>query len=152
MVPVTILERERERADVAWGAGKPLVIEEVNVNPPQEMEIRIKVACTSLCRSDITAWESQGWGLTVTLGVPKVKPEVTAHYGIFLTGRTLKGSLFGGWKPKSDLPSLVDMYTKKFRLVSNSEVEFINHLGEDGDINGLAGLEPWAGCLRSTSA
>ncbi|CAL2261932.1 unnamed protein product [Prunus armeniaca] len=101
------------KAAVAWGAGKPLVIEEVNVNPPQAMEIRIKVACTSLCRSDITAWESQGWGLTVTFGVPKVKPEVTAHYGIFLTGRTLKGSLFGGWKPKSDLPSLVDMYTKK---------------------------------------
>ncbi|CAL8159598.1 unnamed protein product [Prunus armeniaca] len=126
-------------AAVAWGDGKPLVIEEVNVNPPQAMEIRIKVACTSLCRSDITAWESQGWGLTVTLGVPKVKPEVTAHYGIFLTGRTLKGSLFGGWKPKSDLPSLVDMYTKK--------VEFINHLGEDGDINGQVGLEPWAGCL-----
>ncbi|CAL2261937.1 unnamed protein product [Prunus armeniaca] len=137
MVPVTILERERERgvlrvcacsffsfshlgAAVAWGAGKPLVIEEVNVNPPQAMEIRIKVACTSLCRSDITAWESQGWGLTVTLGVPKVKPEVTAHYGIFLTGRTLKGSLFGGWKPKSDLPSLVDMYTKKVKLTKTS--------------------------------
>ncbi|CAL2261958.1 unnamed protein product [Prunus armeniaca] len=46
-------------AAVAWGAGKPLVIEEVNVNPPQAMEIRIKVACTSLCCSDITAWESQ---------------------------------------------------------------------------------------------
>ncbi|KAL6281115.1 hypothetical protein ACE6H2_017996 [Prunus campanulata] len=46
-------------AAVAWGAGKPLVIEEVNVNPPQAMEIRIKVVCTSLCRSDIPAWESQ---------------------------------------------------------------------------------------------
>lgn len=62
----------------------------------------------------------KGWGLTVTLGVPKVKPEVTAHYGIFLTGRTLKGSLFGGWKPKSDLPSLVDMYTKKVKLTKTS--------------------------------
>ena len=51
--------------------------------------------------------------MTVTLGVPKVKPEIAAHYGIFLTGRTLKGSLFGGWRPKSDLPSLVDMYMKK---------------------------------------
>ncbi|BFG32555.1 hypothetical protein CerSpe_188280 [Prunus speciosa] len=47
------------KAAVAWGAGKPLVVEEVNVNPPQAMEIRIKVVCTSLCRSDITAWESQ---------------------------------------------------------------------------------------------
>lgn len=51
--------------------------------------------------------------MTVTLGVPKVKPEIAAHYGLFLTGKTLKGSLFGGWKPKSDLSSLVDMYMKK---------------------------------------
>ncbi|CAI0400185.1 unnamed protein product [Linum tenue] len=55
----------------------------------------------------------QGWGLTVTLGVPKVKPEMSAHYGLLLTGRTLKGTIFGGWKPKSDLPSLVDMYMNK---------------------------------------
>lgn len=56
----------------------------------------------------------------MTLGVPKVKPEVTAHYGIFLTGRTLKGSLFGGWKPKSDLPSLVEMYIKKVILTTET--------------------------------
>ncbi|KAB2633823.1 alcohol dehydrogenase-like 6 [Pyrus ussuriensis x Pyrus communis] len=46
-------------AAVAWGAGQPLVIEQVNVSPPQPMEIRIKVVCTSLCRSDLSAWESQ---------------------------------------------------------------------------------------------
>jgi len=49
----------------------------------------------------------------VTLGVPKVKPEVSAHYALLLSGRTLKGSLFGGWKPKSDIPSLVDKYLSK---------------------------------------
>ncbi|CAN6481693.1 unnamed protein product [Victoria cruziana] len=54
-----------------------------------------------------------GWGLTVTLGVPKMKPEVSAHYGLLLSGRTLKGTLFGGWKPKSELPKLVDMYLNK---------------------------------------
>ncbi|CAA0819898.1 Alcohol dehydrogenase-like 6 [Striga hermonthica] len=54
-----------------------------------------------------------GWGLTVTLGVPKERPEIAAHHGLFLTGRTLTGSLFGGWKPKSDLPSLVYKYLKK---------------------------------------
>lgn len=48
-----------ETAAVAWGAGQPLVVEEVEVNPPQPEEIRIKVVCTSLCRSDITAWETQ---------------------------------------------------------------------------------------------
>ncbi|CAI9271303.1 unnamed protein product [Lactuca saligna] len=45
-----------------------------------------------------------GWGVTNTLGVPKTNPNVACHYELFLTGRTLKGSLFGGWKPKSDIP------------------------------------------------
>jgi alcohol dehydrogenase len=58
----------------------------------------------------------QGWGLTVTLGVPKSKPEVSAHYGLLLSGRTLKGSLFGGWRPKSDIPSLVEKYANKVIL------------------------------------
>lgn len=51
--------------------------------------------------------------MTVTLGVPKVKPEVSAHYGLFLSGKSLKGTLFGGWKPKSDLPSLIEKYMNK---------------------------------------
>lgn len=44
---------------MAWRAGEPLVIEEIEVSPPQPLEIRIKVVCTSLCRSDLSAWESQ---------------------------------------------------------------------------------------------
>lgn len=47
------------KAAVAWAAGEPLVIEEVDLSPPHLMEIRIKVVCTSLCRSDLTAWLSQ---------------------------------------------------------------------------------------------
>ena len=44
---------------VAWEAGKELVMEEVQLSPPQPHEIRVKVVSTSLCRTDITAWESQ---------------------------------------------------------------------------------------------
>jgi hypothetical protein len=33
---------------VAWGAGKSLKIEEVEVSPPQAMEVRIKVHYTAL--------------------------------------------------------------------------------------------------------
>lgn len=43
---------------MAWGAGEALVMEEVQVSPPQPFEIRIKVVSTSLCRSDLSAWES----------------------------------------------------------------------------------------------
>ncbi|CAI0400183.1 unnamed protein product [Linum tenue] len=85
-----------------------------------------------------------GWGLTVTLGVPKVKPEMSAHYGLLLTGRTLKGTIFGGWKPKSDLPSLVDMYM-------NKEIEvdkFITHDLPFEDINTAFSLMREGKCLR----
>ncbi|KAG8632899.1 hypothetical protein MANES_18G025380v8 [Manihot esculenta] len=41
------------KAAVSWEAGKPLVIEEVEVAPPQAMEVRIKILFTSLCRSDV---------------------------------------------------------------------------------------------------
>ncbi|KAG2666942.1 hypothetical protein I3760_15G089300 [Carya illinoinensis] len=85
-----------------------------------------------------------GWGMTVTLGVPKVNPEIKAHYSLFLTGRTLKGSLFGGWKPKSDLPSLVDMYAKKEIQLE----EFITHNIPFEDINKAFDLMVEGSCLR----
>ncbi|VAI47381.1 unnamed protein product [Triticum turgidum subsp. durum] len=67
---------------------------------------------------------SDGWGLTVTLGVPKAKPEVSAHYGLLLSGRTLKGSLFGGWRPKTDIPLLVEKYANKviWKIVAEPNV------------------------------
>ncbi|KAI3454275.1 hypothetical protein Pfo_010938 [Paulownia fortunei] len=85
-----------------------------------------------------------GWGLTVTLGVPKEKPEIAAHYGLFLTGRTLTGSLFGGWKPKSDLPSLVDMYLRKEIEIDN----YITHNLTFEDINKAFDLMREGKCLR----
>ncbi|KAI3918250.1 hypothetical protein MKX01_041570 [Papaver californicum] len=45
---------------VAWKAGKPLVIEEVEVAPPKEMEVRIKILFTALCHTDVYFWETKG--------------------------------------------------------------------------------------------
>lgn len=61
---------------------------------------------------------AQGWGLTVTLGVPKSNPEVKAHFSSFLSGKTLKGSMLGGWKPKSDIPSLIEMYLNQVKTIA----------------------------------
>ncbi|KAL6511969.1 alcohol dehydrogenase [Orobanche gracilis] len=47
------------KAAVAWEAGKPLVIEEVEVAPPQKMEVRVKILFTSLCHTDIYFWEAK---------------------------------------------------------------------------------------------
>jgi hypothetical protein len=46
-------------AAVAWGPGLPLVMEQVEVAPPGPMEIRVKVVSTSVCRSDVSAWQSK---------------------------------------------------------------------------------------------
>jgi alcohol dehydrogenase class-P len=48
------------KAAVAWEAGKPLVIEEVEVAPPQANEVRIKILFTSLCHTDVYFWEAKG--------------------------------------------------------------------------------------------
>nr|GEV50692.1 alcohol dehydrogenase 2-like [Tanacetum cinerariifolium] len=55
----TIGQVIRCKAAVAWEAGKPLVIEEVEVAPPQNMEVRVKILVTSLCHTDVF-WEAKG--------------------------------------------------------------------------------------------
>jgi NADPH:quinone reductase-like Zn-dependent oxidoreductase len=47
---------------VAWEAGKPLVIEEVEVAPPQANEVRVKILFTSLCHTDVYFWEAKARG------------------------------------------------------------------------------------------
>ncbi|RYR38884.1 hypothetical protein Ahy_A09g044172 [Arachis hypogaea] len=80
----------------------------------------------------------------VTLGVPKVNPEMSTHYGLFLMGRTLKGYLFGGWKPKSDLPLLVEKYVNKEIQID----DYITYHVPFDDINNAFDLMKEGKCLR----
>ncbi|XP_034715052.1 alcohol dehydrogenase 1-like, partial [Etheostoma cragini] len=41
------------KAAVAWEPKRPLVIEEIEVAPPQANEVRIKIVATALCRTDM---------------------------------------------------------------------------------------------------
>ncbi|XP_020527967.1 alcohol dehydrogenase-like 7 isoform X2 [Amborella trichopoda] len=50
----------RCKAAVCWNPGEALVIEEIEVAPPEQWEVRIKVICTSLCHSDFTFWQLKG--------------------------------------------------------------------------------------------
>ena len=56
--PINCCERVLVAA-VAWEAGKPLVMEEVDVTPPQKMEVRVKILFTSLCHTDLNFWEAK---------------------------------------------------------------------------------------------
>nr|QMS43729.1 alcohol dehydrogenase [Betula platyphylla] len=55
------------KAAVAWEAGKPLVIEEVEVAPPQANEVRVKILFTSLCHTDVYFWEAKARDIEHTL-------------------------------------------------------------------------------------
>ncbi|KAG9292770.1 hypothetical protein G9A89_006331 [Geosiphon pyriformis] len=40
------------KAAVAWGPGKPLSVEEIEVAPPKEGEVRVKIIATGVCHTD----------------------------------------------------------------------------------------------------
>lgn len=48
-------------AAVAYGPGQPLVIQDVLVDPPMKMEVRIKILFTSICHTDLGAWLGTVW-------------------------------------------------------------------------------------------
>ncbi|GFP89286.1 alcohol dehydrogenase-like 3 [Phtheirospermum japonicum] len=47
------------KAAVAYGPGQPLVVEDIRVDPPQKMEVRIRVLFTSICHTDLSAWQGE---------------------------------------------------------------------------------------------
>ena len=48
-----------DEAAVAYGPGEPFVVERVLVHPPQKMEVRIKILFTSICHTDLSAWQGE---------------------------------------------------------------------------------------------
>ncbi|KAK9072094.1 hypothetical protein SSX86_008526 [Deinandra increscens subsp. villosa] len=46
-------------AAVAWGPGQPFSMEQIRVQPPQKLEVRIKILFTTICHTDLCAWEGQ---------------------------------------------------------------------------------------------
>ncbi|XP_057834185.1 alcohol dehydrogenase 1 isoform X2 [Cryptomeria japonica] len=89
------------------------------------------IECTG--SQSIQAFECchDGWGVTVLVGVPRSDAVFSTSPVSFLNEKTLKGTLFGNYKPKSDLPGLVEKYL-------NKEIElekFITHEVEFADIN-----------------
>jgi S-(hydroxymethyl)glutathione dehydrogenase / alcohol dehydrogenase len=49
------------KAAICYEFGKPLVIEEVQIDPPQTGEVKIKLAATAICHSDIHLLQGE-WG------------------------------------------------------------------------------------------
>jgi S-(hydroxymethyl)glutathione dehydrogenase/alcohol dehydrogenase len=52
----------------------------------------------------------RGWGVSVIIGVAGAGQEISARPFQLVTGRTWKGSAFGGARGRTDLPKIVDWY------------------------------------------
>lgn len=74
----------------------------------------------------------KGWGKTVVVGVDKPGARLSfSSFEVLHFGKTLIGSLFGGLKPKSDIPILIKRYMDKELQLD----EFVTHEVSFEDIN-----------------
>lgn len=65
------------------------------------------------------------------IGVAPAGAEISTRPFQLVTGRTWKGTAFGGWKSVESVPKLVDAYLKKDLLID----EFITHNFSLNEIN-----------------
>ena len=79
------------------------------------------VECTGSINAMISAFECvhDGWGVAVLVGVPNKDDSFKTHPINFLNEKTLKGTFFGNYKPRSDLPSVVEKYMNKVNRSSH---------------------------------
>ena len=62
----------KTKAAVARGWGEPMTIEEIELDPPKEKEVLVKVAHCGWCHSDLSGWKGI-YGLDIL-------PYVLVHY------------------------------------------------------------------------
>jgi len=67
------------KAAVCYEHGKPLVVEEVDIDPPQKGEVKVKVAASAICHSDIHVMRGE-WGEMPGEPLPGVLGHETAGY------------------------------------------------------------------------
>ncbi|KAK8945988.1 Alcohol dehydrogenase-like 4 [Platanthera guangdongensis] len=44
------------KAAVVWAPGEPFMMEEIEVEAPRRLEVRLRILFTSICHTDLTAW------------------------------------------------------------------------------------------------
>ncbi|HZQ10449.1 MAG TPA: alcohol dehydrogenase catalytic domain-containing protein [Anaerolineae bacterium] len=49
------------KAAVCYELGKPLIIEPIHIDPPQSGEVKVRLAATGICHSDVHAIRGD-WG------------------------------------------------------------------------------------------
>ncbi|XP_075486104.1 alcohol dehydrogenase-like 7 [Primulina tabacum] len=87
----------------------------------------------------------KGWGKTIVVGVDKPGARISfSSNEVLHLGKTVQGSLFGGLKPKSDIPILIKRYIDKELELD----KFVTHEVSFEDINKAFDLLIEGKCLR----
>ncbi|KAL2905486.1 Alcohol dehydrogenase class-3 [Bienertia sinuspersici] len=86
----------------------------------------------------------KGWGTSVIVGVAASGQEISTRPFQLVTGRVWKGTAFGGFKSRTQVPWLVDKYMNKEIKVD----EYITHNMTLLEINEAFDLMHEGGCLR----
>ncbi len=73
----------------------------------------------------------KGWGTSVIIGVAGAGQEISTRPFQLVTGRTWKGTAFGGARGRSDVPQIVDWYMEKKIQID----PLITHRMDLGEIN-----------------
>lgn len=73
-------------------------------SPPSHVDLFLQRAALEACQ--------RGWGTSVIVGVAGAGQEIATRPFYLVTGRTWKGTAFGGWKSRDSVPKLVDLYQK----------------------------------------
>jgi len=71
----------------------------------------------------------QGWGTSVIVGVAASGQEISTRPFQLVTGRVWKGTAFGGFKSRSQVPWLVNKYLNKVNSLSSSISFHTSNLG-----------------------
>jgi len=102
--------------------------------------------CTGNTKVMRQALESaaRGWGVSVVIGVAAAGQEISTRPFQLVTGREWKGTAFGGWKSKPQVPMLVDLYMAKQLKID----QYITHKMEFKQINEAFDLLHKGECLR----
>lgn len=86
----------------------------------------------------------KGWGESIIIGVAGAGQEIATRPFQLVTGRVWRGTAFGGWKSRLQVPGLVDRYTKGEVTLDR----YITHKMKFDDINEAFHLLHDGACLR----
>ena len=73
--------------------------------------------CSFLIAYSFKNWIVQGWGVAVIVGVPSSDAVFKTNPYNFLDEKTVTGTTFGNYKPKTGLPTLVDMFMNNVSII-----------------------------------